>query len=176
MNYQQIAIKDDEHFNLLMFLQEQCKINAWVKDTVVAKGILQKNFYHLPTETGNRYVAVQNVAELRFNYDLLPRGTELELIHYAEGPDFLFEISPGSLSHIGTHVESIDESRHGMEALGFELVQEVITQSHSSFCDRNYHYAIYQNPFTNFFWKHIERIKPSQVSELTDKLLRRAYT
>ena len=74
---------------------------------------------------------------------------------------------------MGLHVNSIDEYRGEMERKGYELIQEVVTQSHTSLGvskDRRYHYAIYKHPDMRFFWKLIERIETKDAEQELEKI------
>jgi len=162
MIIEQIAIHDAVDFPLREMFDGE-----WVYDTVTAKGIVRGHFLH------DGFDVIENVANLAFNYDAIP-GKELELIHYNYGKNFLGLKMPGSLSHLGWHVDSIDDWREDMDERGFCLVQEVITLSHTSpAVDKRYHYAIYNHEATRYAWKLIERVHSERADEELGRLLRR---
>lgn len=148
MEFEQIAIKADKDFSIQTVFNETDSI--WTEDIVIAKGVI--------LDPHNRLVPVENVAELRFNYEVIP-GKEFELLHYHEGPNFLDEKWAGTLSHFGVHVPKIDDFRQYLENKKFHLVQEVVTVSHTNVPkDRHYHYAIFRHMDMDFHWKLIERL------------------
>jgi len=162
VNFEQIAVQDNEKFNLMSMLRS-IGHSEWTRDKVIAEGVV--------SSPDGGFVVCQNTAILQFNYSLFP-GKEFELIHYTDGPNFLgFKLS-GGLSHFGVHVESIDVVREFMARRGFYLAQEVITKTHESpLVTRRYHYAIYSHKNSNFCWKLIERIDPKNAQTELNKLL-----
>ena len=163
MKFDQIAIHDRENLPLKIMFNSLGAQN-WIEDVVEAKGVM---------ETGAELFApIHNKAHLAFNYDLF--GCEFELINYLEGDNFLRFINYGALSHIGIHVNSIENQREFMKIRGFKLIQEVITQSHSApkvSPGRRYHYAIFRHNNVHMHFKLIERIIDEQVESETQKLL-----
>lgn len=159
MELEQIAV----HANRTFDQQALFGFYEWSLDMVTAKGILKN---------GSQWDKIENTAELRFNYCVFP-GKEFELIHYHEGPNFLSGTMPGAMSHFGVHVTSINAMKLKMEKDGFDLVQEVVTQSHSNHKvpkDRRYHYAIYRHVGLGFHWKLIQRILDIHAEQELEKI------
>jgi hypothetical protein len=128
--------------------------SEWSSDVVVAEGYVQ----------GFSEPCV-NTAHLQFCYD---NGMELELIYYVEGHNYLEHcmnynhgMVPPFVSHIGSHVDSIEEEK---QKLGFPVLQEVTTISHTNpFLvnnKRQYKYCIFDTMGNlGFNLKLIERIE-----------------
>ncbi len=109
---------------------------------------------------------VSSIAHLQFNYDL---GVELEILRYASGPSWHDKNPLGNLgifqSHIGVH---LDDGERFPSDLGFTLVQETFTVSHTSkyLTDpsspgfgRRFHYRIHEISPGSYI-KFIRRIHP----------------
>lgn len=169
MEFEQIAVHDSANFDLLRVFKDRLGHGDWIGDTVYATGVLRN------VSKPSGYAAIENVAALWFNYSVVP-GKEFELIHYTEGPNFLENQVPGGTSHFGMHVDSIKGHHEALIRRGFVLIQEVVTQHHASPAvkDRRYHYAIYHNMHSNFFWKLIERIERDDVRARTTAVLARS--
>lgn len=94
---------------------------------------------------------VPNIAELSFNYELIP-GIELELIRYQEGANWLANRSarkePG-LSHLGVHIGpevDLDQVISLMRERDIHVAQNVITNHHTNPAiagKRRYHYVVF---------------------------------
>ena len=168
MKIDQIAIVADKDFTMKnVFGPLMHEPKEWSEDRVVAKGIVRD------WRADETYQKCHNAAILQFNYDLVP-GKEFELIYYVDGRNFLEWLPPGMLSHIGTHVIAIDNHRNFLKHKGWMLVQEVVTQSHTSpkvKGARRYHYAIYEHPLLKFRLKLIERTDDIHA----DMILERIY-
>jgi len=161
MKLDQIAIHDATGLPLKKFY-DSLGANSWADDIVISKGIILFD---------DTYHKTENTAHLSFNYNLFPM--EFELINYIEGDNFLRFTTYGTISHFGSHVNSIHVWREFMKVRDFTLVQEVITQSHTSdkvHPNRRYHYAIYRHPKTKLCLKLIERIIIEQIDQELEKI------
>ena len=130
-------------------------LSSWVHDTVVAAGEVFGE-------------AVENEANLSFNYqagngefvkeadglELAPAGfkpLELEVLHYAEGPNWMdHRVShhDSAVSHLGMHVteEQLQEFDAVFRSHDIGIAQRVVTQSHTNEAikdSRRYKYVIY---------------------------------
>jgi len=91
-----------------------------------------------------------NVADLAFNYQLIP-GVEFEVLSYREGGNWIEAIGAertNGLSHLGVHVEDLDGAVRFMEAQGYKIAQQVTTQSHTNphiANSRRYEYVIFDS-------------------------------
>lgn len=163
MKFDQIAMHDARGLPLKKLFLE-LGAESWADDTVTSIGVI------CDPHSGE-YVQIENIAQLSFNYDIFP--AEFELIHYLEGYNFLRFINYGALSHFGTHVVDIDHWREYMKIRDFKLVQEVVTQQHTSEkVDKHYHYAIYYHQNVRAHWKLIQRVYADVEGE-TNQLLER---
>ena len=137
----------------------------WSKDVVHARG----EVCGVPGE---------NTATLNFNYDSLKDGMELELLTYTSGPNWLREShTTHGLSHLGMHVDDLDESMRRLNNMGFQIVQQVKTVSHTNLeikDSRRYRYVIYDTvALLGFYLKLIQRLsypeKTQQDSNESDR-------
>lgn len=168
MKFEQIAIVADTRFTIQNIFNSDD--SPWSHDLVQSKGVLLISGARNP-----EFKLIENVAELRFNYEVFP-GKEFELIHYISGDNFLGHRLPGSISHFGLHVPEIDNLREYFEKKAFTLIQEVITIKHSSVpIDRHYHYAIFRNPELKFYFKLIERLKGDEEWHTAQTQLEERY-
>ena len=107
----------------------------WCKDQVRASG----NVYGAPT---------QSVANLAFNYSIMPGG-EFEVLSYLAGENWLEGgCRSGGVSHLGMHcsAEELIKWREFFAAKGVPVAQEVVTTSHTNPAikdDRRYNYVIF---------------------------------
>ncbi len=88
-----------------------------------------------------------NEADLAFEYNLLRGASELEVLNYTEGDDWMKRHGP-SASHIGMHCEEeeLDQWKEFFKARSITIAQEVWTKSHTNpvIADsRRYHYCIF---------------------------------
>ena len=151
MLIEQIAVVADPDFIIQDLFATD---SVWTRDLVTAKGIL-----HAPLS--NNYIPIENKAELRFNYNVIP-GKEFELLHYYDGPNFHGHRISGTISHFGLHVDKIDDHFDDFASKGFTIIQEVVTVRHTNVpSNRRYHYAIFQHPKLHLFIKLIERLDPN---------------
>jgi len=92
----------------------------WAEDHVVATG-------HVRGATGT------NEADLSFNYDLLDKARELEVLHYTAGPNWMMGGAP-RVSHLGTHCteEELDFWLEFFENWNIPIAQAVHTKSHTN--------------------------------------------
>lgn len=114
----------------------------------------------------NRNGPLEQVADLWFNYQLIP-GKELEIIQYQEGfRSFhsLQGLSRGYLSHMGLHVDDIEKATARLsDAVSGEMVpvQDAVTLSHTNPAikdTRRYRYRIFSTrKWLGFDLKFIER-------------------
>jgi hypothetical protein len=105
----------------------------WHEDVVVAEGEVR----------GQKGT---NQAGLSFNYQLMKGGVEFEVLNYQDGPNWVSGYPQPCLSHLGVHVDNLEEVRERLVANGYEIVQEVVTQSHTNPAikdNRRYHYVIF---------------------------------
>jgi len=133
---EQVAICPPDPQAAIAFLQ-RLGLLTWAPDTVVASG----------TVFGERGT---NTANLAFNYEATPPGCkplELEVLHYAEGPNGMAKHGP-SVSHLGMHCT--EEELLGwcdrFAELHIPVAQEVFTESHTNPIiagKRKYHYVIF---------------------------------
>jgi transcriptional regulator of met regulon len=112
---EQVAIATQDPERLKRELGMALGLDRWSTDQVRASG-------EVWGEKG------ENVADLNFNYDLGP--FEFELLAYKEGDSWLEGRS--GLSHLGVHVEDMDQARTHFLSLGYRIAQEVRTQSHTN--------------------------------------------
>lgn len=93
---------------------------AWAEDHVVARGTVFG-------EEG------RNEADLAFDYELLGKGNELEVLHYTHGNHWMAE-TPNRVSHIGMHcsAEELVRWHEFFAQRGIEIAQEVFTESHTN--------------------------------------------
>lgn len=103
-----------------------------VRDVVTAVGI------------DNKGQPIRNVAELAFNYTLLPSSMEFEVLRYVEGWAWhqLVGGRETDLSHFGIHVKTAEDVNY-FRSRG-RLMQEVVTVNHTNpgCAERRYHYTI----------------------------------
>ena len=163
MKFDQIAIVADIDFRLKS-VYDGLMLNTtkWFKDCVEAKGVIWRNGFK----------KVENRAVLMFNYDIIP-GKEFELIAYVDGENFLEWVPPGMVSHMAAHVINIDNNRAVLQLKGWRLIQEVVTQSHTSKKvaeNRRYHYAIYEHPAIDYRLKLIERTDIHHADQVLEKV------
>lgn len=133
---EQIAICPPDPQAAINFLQ-RIGLATWAPDTVVASGTVYG-------EHGT------NTARLAFNYEATAPGSkplELEVLHYAEGRNWMDE-HPRSVSHLGMHCseEEVQEWIVRFRDLGVAIAQEVWTESHTNpviVGKRKYHYVIF---------------------------------
>lgn len=130
--------------------------SEWHRDVVVTTG------------TVDGQEAKETVAELAFNYDLIP-GVEVELIHYLSGKnwhDYRFQrvSEQPFLSHLGMHIDDQHEFNNVRAvalALGFPEIQHVNTLSHTNPAikdSRRYEYVIFDtHRLLGFDFKIIRR-------------------
>jgi hypothetical protein len=124
--------------------------DSWVFDTVEASGIIRGR-------DGS------NVAELAFNYDIIP-GKELELICYKKGPNWLADHKAFNLSHMGMHCDAdqMFKIRKELDGMRAYPIQEVWTTAHTNPAirtSRRYHYLIFDSrKLLGFDLKLIRRI------------------
>lgn len=163
MKFDQIAIVSDVDFRLKsVFDGLMLGDTEWFKDVVEAKGVIWRN----------GLIKVENRAVLQFNYDIIP-GKEFELIAYVDGLNFLEWVPPGMVSHMASHVIDIENHRQLLQLKGWHLIQEVVTQSHTSPKvpdDRRYHYAIYEHPAVKYRLKLIERTDVHHADEILERV------
>lgn len=119
-----------------MLREDQQETTSWIVDNVVGDArVLLPN---------GSWWEGESRAELSFNYDIIP-GKEFELLNYTQGENFLHGKCEG-ISHLGTHVEDIDQATTLLVMQGLHLVQEMWTKSHSNKAiagKRRYHYRIF---------------------------------
>ena len=106
----------------------------WAEDHVVASGEVFEG-----QDT--------NEADLSFNYTMLERARELEVLHYTAGPNWMQDKAP-AISHLGSHctAEELELWRAFFAERGIFPVQEVETQSHTNPVikdKRQYKYVIF---------------------------------
>jgi len=92
--------------------------------------------------------AANNLADLDFNYTTLENATELELLYYKDGDNWIDEQQP-CVSHFGMHVtyEQLAEFAEVFAKHEIEIAQEVKTVNHTNPSiagSRWYHYVIYE--------------------------------
>ena len=169
MRFEQLAIHDDEQGSI----RQTYKLlgGTFAEDNVTAVGVMQAS--------EDEYISIENKAKLHFNYKNFP--FEFELINYEHGQNFLQFVHFGEVSHFGLHTDKIDNHREYMVQRDFRIVQEVVTQEHSSPAvgENFYHYAIFQhNRHKDLRIKFIERLPygPTQRDERTLAVLRRYKT
>jgi len=101
-----------------------------------------------------------NEAALSFNYQL--GDFEFEILSYVEGDNWVEERSSPGVSHFGLHVEDMDKVKAKMSLMGFNIAQEVFTQSHTNPVirdTRRYWYVIYDTrDHLGFDVKFIQRM------------------
>jgi hypothetical protein len=116
----------------------------------------------------------RNNADLAFNYQLMGKGLEFEILHYPpskDNPNWLEKTGNGTncgvqagFSHLGMHVDD-NAMRFFLEraqAMGIGIAQEVYTESHTNPAikdSRRYHYVILDTRVLfGFDLKLIERL------------------
>lgn len=152
----QIAVYSENPEKLMQTFNDIFGCTEWVKDTVVAKGMV------------GELKEVTNKANLYFNYQLM--NCEFEILKYIEGENWhkykgrLTKISRENcfLSHVGIHTENMEEMKWKLIEKGFRIIQEVETQSHTNENikgKRWYKYVIFDTrDALGFDLKFIERI------------------
>lgn len=124
--------KDPAKFKAL--LNKIFGTEVWHDDEVVADGEV------FGYEASNR-------AALGFNYELMKGGLEFEVLNYLEGDNWVEAVNQNiGLTHLGMHVEDIDPWIEKMEALEYQIAQEVTTVSHTNPAikdNRRYRYVIF---------------------------------
>lgn len=137
---------------MLAFKIEQlaiCPANPQkAKELLIAMGAVDWAEDHV-VATGKVFgVKGTNEADLSFNYELFG-GKEFEILDYTKGDNWmLHEGRPNSVSHLGMHVtaEELDKWREFFEERGFQVAQEVWTDSHTNPViagKRSYNYVIF---------------------------------
>ncbi len=105
-----------------MELLEALGLTEWAKDHVVANGTVFST-------------ATTNEANLAFNYEVLERAREFEVLAYTKGENWMTkrERAP-SVSHLGCHctAEELEAWRAFFTSRGIGVAQEVQTQSHTN--------------------------------------------
>jgi hypothetical protein len=107
---------------------------------------------------------VEQRAHLAFNYQLIP-GKELELIKYESGSNWLDKAQVGAgLSHMGLHVENIEEATAKLEDSAHAevaIAQDAVTIAHTNPAikdSRRYRYRIFNTrQWLGFDLKFIQR-------------------
>lgn len=162
----QVAVTSEDPEALKRSLEEifRLKPGGWHDDVVVSSGTV------FGKEKANR-------ARLSFHYGLIKEGVEFEVLSYDPGemepdegannfvnhPDSLVAMAGfPCLSHIGVHVDDIDEWYGHMSALGYSVIQSVRTLSHTNpkiKDSRRYRYMIFDTHATiGFYLKLIQRL------------------
>lgn len=115
---------------------------VWIQDRVRAKGTVSGN----PTE---------NVAALHFNYELLEKAREFEVLQYVRGDNWLSRArdrdsddDPAVVSHFGMHVtpDELDLWRRFFAMREISVAQDVWTVAHDNEAiagKRWYNYVIF---------------------------------
>jgi len=119
----------------------------WVKDLVVAKGVVYPEPQALSRKVDGPTEEV-NVARLAFNYDMNPgKNLEFEVLNYAAGDNWMAR-QPNTASHLGMHcgASELAHWKAFFKRQRIPIAQEVHTQSHSNPAVagiRFYHYCIF---------------------------------
>ena len=141
----QIAFAVEDPVFVRQVLGQVFGCTEWLLDTVIAEGVVHGH-------------PARNVAELSFNYQAGP--FELELLAYQEGPNWL--AGRIGCSHLGIHVIDLVVAKQVLAGLGWKIIQEVQTVSHTNPAikdTRRYHYVIYDTVgVIGFDVKLIQRI------------------
>lgn len=117
-------------------LMEEIGAVEWHEDHVVAEGEVFG-------------VAGVNEANLSFNYQMLDKANELEILDYTDGNDWMQHGGrPNSVSHLGMHcsAEDLVKWREFFAEREIGVAQEVNTQSHTNPVikdSRRYNYVIF---------------------------------
>ena len=108
-------------------------LEDWAHDTVIAAG----SVYGKGGQINKAHLAFnyQGSRGLPLGHDVTPqpKPLELEVLHYAEGANWMDAWS-SSVSHLGMHctAEELVEWRAKFAELGYQVAQEVMTQSHTN--------------------------------------------
>lgn len=127
-------------------------MSEWAHDHVVARGAVLGG-------------AAVNEANLAFNYQGLDQATELEVLHYTKGANWMADVPP-RVSHFGMHCseEDLADWRAFFSERGIRVIQEVNTFSHTNphiAGKRVYHYVIFDTyPILGVDIKFIVRHDP----------------
>lgn len=152
----QIAVVTKNSSKLISLLHRIFQPWAWHVDRVKACGAV----FGKPAE---------NVADLAFNYNLIP-GVEFEVLEYVEGRNWHDDgiygtgLTEPGLSHFGVHVtsEQMETACKVLREAGYKVAQEVKTTSHTNPVikdSRWYHYVIFDTRADfGFDLKLIERL------------------
>ena len=144
LQFDQMAIYTDD-IDVELDKYQSAGYTTWVEDEVTA----------LHRDTGKQFKA-----RLAFNYDILP--IEFELIQpLSDEPNYLTDMQPGALAHMGIHVVDALQIDEAMDALQLATkVQEVRTIRHANpeVGTRRYYYKIMKSRIVPFNVKLIERI------------------
>lgn len=115
----------------------QLGAGEWANDLVHARG----EVFSQPT---------RNAAELSFEYNLMRGASELEVLNYTSGPNWMDvrDADPHRVSHLGMHCteEELVRWREKFAALGVPVAQEVVTDTHTNPViagKRRYNYVIF---------------------------------
>jgi len=117
-------------------LLEEIGAVEWHEDKVVAEGNVFGEFG-------------TNIANLSFNYDMLEKANELEILDYTSGNNWMnYDQRPNSVSHLGMHcsAEELAKWREFFAERNIGIAQEVFTQSHTNPVikdKRKYNYVIF---------------------------------
>ncbi len=165
--FDQIAVVDDKDERVFEKYKQLC-FSDWSQDFVTSKGVLRGI---------DGYKIIENTAFLRFNYTAF-RPLEFEILRYTDGPNFLAHRPVGAISHMGVHVPLIEDYRAFLGIRGWMLIQEVVTQSHTSKAveGKRYHYAIYSHPSSRYNLKLIERIADPVLADRKTEALLEKYS
>ena len=165
IEFEQVAIatrSKDTQSRILGFLKHM-GYEDQAHDRVIAKGTVRAAPSKLP---------VENRAHLGFVYGFIPH--EFEVLHYVpgEGPHWLASYLPHNgapiFSHVGAHVDDVDEATKTWVSQGFSIVQQVETVSHTNpFLienGRTFRYAVVgTRQLLGFDIKFIQRLEKPKV-------------
>lgn len=148
LRIEQIAIATNDPDGIIANISSVFGKKNWITDVVYAEGIVGTN-------------ESSNTAELNFNYDM--GNFEFEILNYIRGDNWhnLKGKEGNFLSHLGFHVDSIDEWKLRLSDL--KIIQEVQTTDHTNQylkeTGRHYKYCIFDTEeIFGFDLKLIERI------------------